>query len=36
MDINCTLVHMLIEARFDSSLLDGIIGVLFDGLLASS
>ena len=27
---------MLIEARFDSSLLDGIIGVLFDALLAST
>jgi len=36
MDINWTLVHMLIEARFNSSLLDEIIGVLFDALLAST
>ena len=36
MDVNCTLVHMLIEARFDSRFLDCIIGVLFHGLLASS
>ena len=36
MDINSTLVHMLIKAQFDSRLLDCIIGILFHDLLASS